>query len=78
MDRKLDRITPEHLGNIATSRDVAEFKAAVRHIAAEQFDGDEAAAEEYLWGEGDYLARLPKTGGVASPGLMRQAGRGRR
>lgn len=54
------KITVEHLGIRTTQQDVEKFKAAVKYLAETQFDGDDQSAEDYLWGNGDYMARMPE------------------
>ena len=55
----MTQITREHLGMDATDHDVAQFNKAVRLIADRDFDGDLEAAEDWLWGNGDYMRRMP-------------------
>ncbi len=53
------QITREHLGADATDMDVDIFTEAVNRLATEGFNGSLQAAEDYLWGNGDYFRRLP-------------------
>ena len=55
------RITqPDQLGADATEQDVEQFNAAVDYLAATMFAGNADEAADYLWGNGDYMKRMPE------------------
>ena len=48
-------MTVEHLGDLATEDDLARFRSAVERVLA-RFGGDENAATDYVWNDGEWLA----------------------
>lgn len=55
--RTVRELTVEHLGAAATDADLNEFREAVERILP-AFGGNQAAAIDWLWGDGDYMPRL--------------------
>ena len=61
MVTRLNQMTPEHLGDIATEDDLTEFRNYVEALM--ERDGlDEADAINAIWGDGDYFSNAVRLG----------------
>lgn len=58
---KLNEMTTEHLGHIATDDDLAEFKAWTRTLMERESLTEEEAIDT-LWGDGDYFSNAVRLG----------------
>ena len=61
-DSTYEEMTVEHLGDMATEEDVAQFREACRQYQL-RTGASAQEATDYMWGSGDFLRRvLEETG----------------
>jgi hypothetical protein len=55
---KINDLTADHIGNVATSDDLTQFKAACWNWLDENPEATEQEAIDYVWGDGDFSTRV--------------------
>jgi hypothetical protein len=54
----INNLTEQHLGNIATEKDLEDFKTACRNYHTKHPNFTEDEAIDYIWDNGDFISKM--------------------